>query len=666
MRTICPHCKQEFEVGKEFLNQNASCPSCAKSFTVQEIKVCARCGTANPHNALICRKCHQDLTVADAFRSGPGEEAEVEEVTFADRWETIREKLSPIFRVLIKLLILAAIAFGAWKGYEYFVGRKAAAEEEEKRKREEELRRQEEEQIRMAYPRMRNLGEELKKTFHLGKNLDMEAIIVFDKWQKKAEQVRQEARDAGIIITRNARGYSWPSNPGDKADVDKRKRQVAYYSNKAYWACNSKLRAIHNVRLGNINRFIVEYDAIMTSAKKSPMTEKTKKDLRSLALISRTDAEIILRLKNFPEMLNHTQDLDVVAKLMESEFSPEEKEDLLIVYLSGNNWRRESSYADKIIDTKKFPQQLMSDSEIASIDRLVKEKFIPDVRDNESIAKEKKVQLRKKLMREYLSQKWRDRLQDLKNEEYQRALAYYIEIRTRLEKARHEVLTLVIRDHMRNFSHGNFSALEAEYFRRKNLPPEARERIEDDYARVMTFAQNTKRKGKLTYYDPRYFDFCNDLSPQLMNFGLLLEYPPQDWENAFPEETVWLSDENSNSNRYYYRTSSDYDDDGEYNAKAEMFAKEYSPTELFAEIARVDAIIKELSPPKTDDSQIKLTIPNIELLNGIFLYPEERRAEIQKQSNERVRKKQAREREQERRKKQQFQKLLRKKPPVKK
>ena len=645
MRTICTHCKQEFEVEQEFIGQSVTCPNCGNDFCVQKIKICAKCGTANPHNAIICCKCHLDLTTADAVRSEAQKNDDTppkDGASFREHLGRIWEKSLPVLRFLIHLAILAAIAFGAWKGYQYYQKRKAAQAEEARRKAAEEERRKKIEAKKQVYPKLCELGERLN-TLRLGKNLDREAKNIFNKWYNAANRMREDAKKDGIIITQNRfGGYTWDYDrirfKGKEEDIKKLTKKVAYRYNRAFWAHNAKLREIYRVRRENIDQFIREYDAVMLSGELPPLTERIKADLRGLALTSRTDAATVLKLKHFPEILKTVKNPDEIARLMGQDFSTSEKECLLIIYLSDRNWSRISSDAEKIMTEENFPLLLLSKSELAEIDRKVQSDFSYSGNDPKE-AEALKTKFRKKAALQFLSQKWRRRLTDLKTEEYQEALRYYKIIRMRLEIARKEVLTQVIRDNARHFSHYDFNTLEYDYLNRKTLSAEPKERIEADYARVMTFAKTSQRKGFITYFDERYFFFCNNVSSQLMGFGQLLDYPPPNWEKAFPEEQVVLADtysrkKSQNDGSHRKKSQSGDDDnsgDDEYEAKAEMYEQEFAIMELFAEIERVDRIIAALQPQR---------VPNIELLSGIFLYPEEKRAEVLEESNQRVKAKQ--------------------------
>lgn len=58
VKTICPHCKQEFpETPDEYLGQALECPVCNKEFVCEKAKFCAECGAINFGGALKCVQC---------------------------------------------------------------------------------------------------------------------------------------------------------------------------------------------------------------------------------------------------------------------------------------------------------------------------------------------------------------------------------------------------------------------------------------------------------------------------------------------------------------------------------------------------------------------------------------------------------------------------------
>ncbi|MBO4490818.1 MAG: SEL1-like repeat protein [Lentisphaeria bacterium] len=58
MKTICPHCKQEFpEIPDEYLNMSLECTVCHKNFICRKPKFCAECGGSNLPDAIKCIRC---------------------------------------------------------------------------------------------------------------------------------------------------------------------------------------------------------------------------------------------------------------------------------------------------------------------------------------------------------------------------------------------------------------------------------------------------------------------------------------------------------------------------------------------------------------------------------------------------------------------------------
>ena len=58
MKTICPHCKQEYpETPDEYLGMTLQCSVCQKEFVCEKPKFCSECGTTNPSKAIKCSQC---------------------------------------------------------------------------------------------------------------------------------------------------------------------------------------------------------------------------------------------------------------------------------------------------------------------------------------------------------------------------------------------------------------------------------------------------------------------------------------------------------------------------------------------------------------------------------------------------------------------------------
>ena len=58
MKTICPHCKQEFpEIPEEYLGMTLECPVCKNEFVCEKPKFCSECGASSLPKALKCAQC---------------------------------------------------------------------------------------------------------------------------------------------------------------------------------------------------------------------------------------------------------------------------------------------------------------------------------------------------------------------------------------------------------------------------------------------------------------------------------------------------------------------------------------------------------------------------------------------------------------------------------
>ncbi len=58
MKTICPHCRQEFpDIPDEYQNMSLECPVCRKEFVCRKPKFCPECGAINPAEAMKCAQC---------------------------------------------------------------------------------------------------------------------------------------------------------------------------------------------------------------------------------------------------------------------------------------------------------------------------------------------------------------------------------------------------------------------------------------------------------------------------------------------------------------------------------------------------------------------------------------------------------------------------------
>ena len=65
MKTVCPHCKQEFpDTPDECLGMTLECTECGKEFVCVEARNCPACGAASPANASKCAQCGTPLPPA--------------------------------------------------------------------------------------------------------------------------------------------------------------------------------------------------------------------------------------------------------------------------------------------------------------------------------------------------------------------------------------------------------------------------------------------------------------------------------------------------------------------------------------------------------------------------------------------------------------------------
>ena len=62
MKTICPHCKQEFpDTPDEYLETTVTCSVCHNDFVAKKAKYCAQCAAINPGQAVVCVRCGNKL-----------------------------------------------------------------------------------------------------------------------------------------------------------------------------------------------------------------------------------------------------------------------------------------------------------------------------------------------------------------------------------------------------------------------------------------------------------------------------------------------------------------------------------------------------------------------------------------------------------------------------
>ncbi len=72
MKTICPHCHQEFpETPDEYLGQTLECTVCHNEFICEKPKFCSECGAMNTARAITCHQCGNSFPVMRQPVSSP-------------------------------------------------------------------------------------------------------------------------------------------------------------------------------------------------------------------------------------------------------------------------------------------------------------------------------------------------------------------------------------------------------------------------------------------------------------------------------------------------------------------------------------------------------------------------------------------------------------------
>ena len=146
--------------------------------------------------------------------------------------------------------------------------------------------------------------------------------------------------------------------------------------------------------------------------------------------------------------------------------------------------------------------------------------------------------------------------------------------------------------------------------------------------RLFVFAKTSNCKIEVPYYDHDYFRWCHILSVNLLRFGLKPEYPPTNWEEAFPKTDIKVATGDKSQRKKFEEDLSSYIDRNRNNDRVKKFTRELLATEVLAEIERIDGIIKELNDkiqnPENDE---------IELLDGVFLYPEKAAERAQQEAD---------------------------------
>ena len=91
MKTICPHCKQEFpETPDEYLGQTLECTECHNEFICEKPKFCSECGAMNPARAITCHQCGNSFPVMRQPVSPPVQNYDTEDYTPHSSRKTVR------------------------------------------------------------------------------------------------------------------------------------------------------------------------------------------------------------------------------------------------------------------------------------------------------------------------------------------------------------------------------------------------------------------------------------------------------------------------------------------------------------------------------------------------------------------------------------------------
>ena len=72
MKTVCPHCLQDYDVPDDYLQQEVSCEKCRKDFIVILAKSCPCCNAENPGQEFHCRQCHAEFSLTPSKEHTPG------------------------------------------------------------------------------------------------------------------------------------------------------------------------------------------------------------------------------------------------------------------------------------------------------------------------------------------------------------------------------------------------------------------------------------------------------------------------------------------------------------------------------------------------------------------------------------------------------------------
>jgi len=278
MKTICPHCKQEFpETPDEYLGTTLECPACGKEFVCGKPKFCTECGAVSPADALKCRQCGKSFPLTPALKpvlkpqvrkDGPAEsfpEPEGEEADRGAQEERIPLRERPAFWTAVKFgfifVILVVLAGGGYLNWKH---REAVKQE-----------------------RLRQAALEKRQ------KIDAEAL-------KKLK-----AAVAGTAGYQLGRGLERPNSTASLragAGYDEYRKQLE----RDYLEWKEQRARASDTRMKNAERFLNEVDSILKSAGYQALDADFQHDFKFLTLFNRGDAYDTLGLLNLRDKLQNS------------------------------------------------------------------------------------------------------------------------------------------------------------------------------------------------------------------------------------------------------------------------------------------------------------------------------------------------------------------------
>jgi len=280
MKTICPHCKQEFpETPDEYLGTVLECSSCGKEFVCEKPKFCTECGAVSPADALKCRQCGKSFPLTPALKpvlkpqvrkDGPAEsfpEPEGEEADRGAQEERIPLRERPAFWTAVKFgflfVILAVLAGGGYLNWKH---REAVKQE-----------------------RLRQAALEKRQ------KIDAEAL-------KKLKAAVAAA--AGYQL---GRGLERPNSTSTAslragAGYDEYRKQLE----RDYLEWKEQRARASDTRMKNAERFLNEIDSILRSAGYQALDADFQYDFKFLTIYNRGDAYDTLGLLKLRDKLQNS------------------------------------------------------------------------------------------------------------------------------------------------------------------------------------------------------------------------------------------------------------------------------------------------------------------------------------------------------------------------